>query len=143
VEISDDFISKGLIVYTRGRIDEAKQEYTAKPNDILKDTPIVVLIDGGSASASEIVTGALQDHGRAVIMGRKSFGKGSVQSIYDLPDGKTAVKLTIAHYYTPKGRMIHGIGIEPDIKLEAPKTPPKDVYSDSDVQAAAKYLLKH
>lgn len=142
VEISDFFINKGRIVYTRGRIDEAKKEFNAKDNDILKGTPMVVLINEGSASASEIVSGALQDHKRAVIMGRKSYGKASVQSIYEMPDGKTAVKLTIAHYYTPKGRMIHGKGIEPDIKLEASKEPAKEIRQDTDVKAALKYLLK-
>lgn len=140
VDISDFFISKGRIVYTRGRIDEAKKEYNAKPGDILKGTPIVVLVNEGSASASEIVSGALQDHKRAVIMGRKTYGKASVQSIYEMPDGKTAVKLTIAHYYTPKGRMIHGKGIEPDVTLEASKEPAKEIRQDSDVKAAIKYL---
>lgn len=142
VEISDFFIRKGRIVYTRGRIEEAKKEFNARPDDILKGTPMVVLVNEGSASASEIVSGALQDHKRAVIMGRKSFGKASVQSIYEMPDGKTAVKLTIAHYYTPKGRMIHGKGIEPDIKLEASKEPAKEIRQDSDVKAAVKYLMK-
>lgn len=142
VEISDFFITKGRIVYTRGRIDDAKKEFNARPDDIIKGAPMVVLVNEGSASASEIVSGALQDHGRAIIMGRKSYGKASVQSIYEMPDGRTAVKLTIAHYYTPKGRMIHGEGIHPDVVLEAPKEEAKEIRKDSDVQAALQYLLK-
>jgi len=117
VNVSDAFIDKGLIVYTEGRTQESQVKFPATPGDILKGAPIVVLINGGSASASEIVAGALQDHKRAVIMGTKSFGKGSVQTIMPMRNG-TAVKLTTARYYTPNGRSIQAEGIIPDIPLE-------------------------
>lgn len=117
VEVSDAFIDKGLIVYTEGRIDDADQKFHAKPGDMLNGAPIIVLINGGSASASEIVAGALQDHQRAVIVGSKSFGKGSVQTVMPLTND-TAVKMTTARYYTPNGRSIQADGIEPDIAIE-------------------------
>ena len=120
VAVSDAFIDKGEIVSTRGRRAEDAQRYNARPGDIAAGPPIAVLINGGSASASEIVAGALQDHHRAILLGTKTFGKGSVQTIIPLP-GHGAMRLTTARYYTPSGRSIQAKGIDPDIVVEAAK----------------------
>ncbi|NOQ35511.1 MAG: PDZ domain-containing protein [Methylococcaceae bacterium] len=116
VDVSDAFLEQGLIVYTEGRIKNSQMNFNAQAGDVMNNEPIVILINAGSASASEIVAGALQDHKRAIIMGDKSFGKGSVQTILPTSNG-AAVKLTTARYYTPLGRSIQAEGIEPDIPL--------------------------
>jgi carboxyl-terminal processing protease len=120
VEVSDSFLEKGLIVYTEGRDPESKQQFRATSGDILNNAPMVILVNGGSASASEIVSGALQDHHRAIVVGSQTFGKGSVQTILPLTEN-TALKLTTARYYTPSGRSIQAEGIIPDIELESVK----------------------
>lgn len=117
VEASDALLTEGLIVYTEGRIQSSRLRFNAKPGEVMADTPIVVLINGGSASASEIMAGALQDQKRAVIMGTQSFGKGSVQTVIPL-DETHAIKMTTARYYTPDGRSIQAKGIRPDIEVK-------------------------
>jgi carboxyl-terminal processing protease len=120
IAVSDDFLEKGEIVSTRGRDPNDAQRWNAESGDVIGGKPMIVLINGGSASASEIVSGALQDHGRAVLIGTKSFGKGSVQSIMAIP-GHGAMRLTTARYYTPSGRSIQATGIDPDILVEQAK----------------------
>ena len=114
VGVSDAFLDKGLIVYTEGRVPDSRMRLSATPGDVTNGAPMVVLINGGSASASEIVAGALQDDKRAVLMGTKSFGKGSVQTIIPISNGG-ALKITTARYFTPSGRSIQALGIVPDI----------------------------
>jgi len=117
VAISDAFLESGRIVYTEGRVADAKMSFEAKPPDLIDGAPLVVLINEGSASASEIVAGALQDRQRAVLMGRRTFGKGSVQTILPM-NNKAAIKITTARYFTPKGRSIQAEGVEPDIRID-------------------------
>jgi carboxyl-terminal processing protease len=123
VAVADAFLDSGLIVSAKGRTPESKFEMSATPGDALKGAPIVVLVDGGSASAAEIVAGALKDDHRATLMGRTTFGKGSVQTVLPLGDDR-ALKLTTSLYYTPSGASINHKGIVPDIVLERPATPP-------------------
>jgi len=135
VAVSDAFIDNGLIVYTKGRIANADVRYEATLDTPAPEIPLVVLINGGSASASEIVAGALQDHGRAVIMGTQSFGKGSVQTVLPL-NGDHALKLTTARYYTPAGRSIQAQGITPDIEVHQGKFTPENesrYYKEADL----------
>ena len=116
VAVSSDFVDQGEIVSTRARHPEDSQRWDAKGEDIIPGTPLVLLVNNGSASSSEIVSGALQDHHRALLLGTRTFGKGSVQTVIPLP-GNGAMRLTTARYYTPSGRSIQGLGIEPDVHV--------------------------
>jgi len=137
VQVVDAFVSNGQIVYTKGRFDDSDGDFYATDDDPSEGVPLVVLINTGSASAAEIVAGALQDQGRAVIMGTRSFGKGSVQSVLPL-NNERALKLTTSLYFTPSGRSIQAQGIEPDIVVDEAlvtrRMPRRGIYSERDLE---------
>src|SRR5271168_930555 len=135
ISVSDAFLERGEIVSTRGRDPEETQRFNARPGDLTKGKPVILLINGGSASASEIVAGALQDHHRATLVGTRSFGKGSVQTIIPLGSGNGALRLTTARYFTPSGRSIQAKGISPDI--EVLQDVPDDLKNRTDTKGEA------
>ena len=143
VSVADEFLETGVIVRADGRTPDARFEMDATAGDAIGGAPLVVLVDGGSASGSEIVAGALRDHGRATLMGERTFGKGSVQTVIPLRDGQ-ALKLTTSKYFTPSGASIHERGIEPDVVLtnlpKAPTVAPTSIAKDAAVQSALQYL---
>ena len=143
VHVADDFLEAGVIVRAEGRTADSRFEMHASSGDLLHHAPLVVLVDHGSASGAEIVAGALRDHGRATLMGERTFGKGSVQTVMPLRNGQ-ALKLTTSRYYTPSGASIHDRGIEPDVSLSAALDPAsaasRDAAADPAVQAALQYL---
>jgi carboxyl-terminal processing protease len=147
VAVSDAFLDKGSIVSIKGRVSDSNREYNATPGDLMSGKPIVVLVNGGSASASEIVAGALQDHKRALLVGTKTFGKGSVQTILPLQND-SAIKLTTARYYTPSGRSIQAYGIDPDIAIRPVKVSRADQpglgagITEADLQGALEGVTK-
>jgi carboxyl-terminal processing protease len=151
VAVADDFLDSGVIVTADGRTPEARFRMDATPGDLISGAPLVVLVNGGSASASEIVAGALKDHGRALLVGRRTYGKGSVQTVMPLTHGG-AVKLTTSRYFTPSGASIQGKGIIPDVLEEGTGDPPAElvvasgsaplVARDADVRVALD-ALKH
>jgi carboxyl-terminal processing protease len=137
VEIADLFIDSGVIVSTRGRFDRANETLYARPGTITK-LPVVVLINEGSASASEILAGALKDHGRAIVVGKQSYGKGSVQTMFNLSDD-SGIFVTIAKYFTPSGTVIDKVGLAPDIIVEG--EPEKDRDKDAQLKRGVRELL--
>ncbi len=139
VSVADAFLEEGLIVYTSGRLPSSHLKYRASGKDSLAGKPVVILINGGSASAAEIVAGALKDHARATLVGATSYGKGSVQSVMPL-DERRAIKLTTAYYYTPNGESIHNKGIEPDVLIDAEEL--NRLANDSTVMTTALDILK-
>lgn len=144
VSMADGFLDEGMIVYTQGRYEASLLEFRAEPGQWAPEVPVVILVDGNTASASEVLAGALQDHGRALILGEKTFGKGSIQSIFNLRNG-SMLKLTTARYFTPSGRTIHNNGIEPDVASDAAAESPEfDGTPDTDhvVQQALGLLEK-
>jgi carboxyl-terminal processing protease len=142
ISVSDAFLERGEIVSTRGRNAEETQRFNARSGDVTKGKPVIVLINGGSASASEIVAGALQDHKRATIVGTRSFGKGSVQTIIPLGSGNGALRLTTARYFTPAGRSIQAKGISPDIEVQQEVPEEMKARTDSRGEAALRGHLK-
>jgi carboxyl-terminal processing protease len=143
IAVVNDFVDHGEIVSTRGRNADETMRYNARPGDLSKGKPMIVLINGGSASASEIVAGALQDHKRATILGTRSFGKGSVQTIIPLGDGNGALRLTTARYYTPSGRSIQAKGIDPDIIVLEDIPPELKGKDETEGEASLKGHLKN
>ncbi len=144
VSVADSFLEGGMIVRADGRTPDASFEMDATPGDLLHGAPVVVLVDSGSASGAEIVAGALRDHGRATLMGERTYGKGSVQTVMPLRDGE-ALKLTTSRYFTPSGRSIQERGLEPDVRIaaktgEAKHTYGRDAATDPEVRSALQYL---
>ncbi|KEP68919.1 PDZ domain-containing protein [Thioclava sp. BHET1] len=139
IKVSDAFLDKGEIVSTRGRNPQDSERFNATPGDLADGKPIVVLINGGSASASEIVTGALQDHHRAIVVGTKSFGKGSVQTVMPI-QGEGAMRLTTARYYTPSGRSIQNLGISPNVVVPQPEPQAEDAAKEGEDKTPANRL---